>query len=136
MKYQFDVRLEILFELTIQEFELIDQAIKNNPESVFESEHGQWWYGQTNSFKWYHEQARAPSIIKEEPHFTTGTFRQIDKHIMKSLERLGQQLLFGLEEDKVKAGICIKLFAKFMTLLRLANDRYAEISKTSQIKEI
>lgn len=126
MKYSFTYKIDVQFSLTKDEFDLITEAIKHGERS-YAANHGEWWYGNMNRFNWWLEESDSD---KEELPLS-GTFSQIDRIIMKSLELHMYRCL--TQKDK---NICANIFIKFMNILNDINESYTIINKEIIIKEI
>lgn len=112
MNYQFLYNIEVLFNLTKEEFDLITLAIKNG-ESKLEATPGHFWFGNINTFNWAQE-------CEDDLLPIRATFRQIDIVIMKSLEKY----VYYIDEHRELA---TQLFNKLMKLLNKINEKSTEL---------
>lgn len=109
----YDVNIDIIF--TDEEFNLMDQAIKNDSQLAAHALIGNFWYGFTTSRPYY----------KEEPQVCTFSRRYVDTVLIKSIEMLAFY-------DNANKAEYYKLYQSLMDVLREAINRTAELNGLEQ----
>lgn len=118
MNYQFSYNIEVNFNLTQEEFDLVTLAIQNGERKV-EGTQGHFWAGNVNRYNWYLEDLK--NKVKDINIFPlVATFRQIDTVIMKSLEKY-------INYPNKNQELAKQLFNNMMELLKNINKKHQEI---------
>lgn len=123
MKYYLNVKIEIDFVLTDEEFQAVDEAIKNFDETKRFAELGGFWYGNTGRRDFSKQEH------PEEECYLSATYSQMDRVIVKALE---QRAMFHNPKFET-TGDHINLYRKFMNMLKDANEFGSCLNKHSAV---
>lgn len=115
MKAQFNVRIEVEFTLTKEQFKLLTEAIQNG-EKRHEATIGNFWFGNMNRFNYSDD---------PESCFLSCTTRQLDTVILKSIE-----MHKSYHPDEEIRLVYVKMWDDFYRLLKTA------IEKRNSLQEV
>lgn len=124
LKTQYTYDITVNFDLTDADFELLNEAMENHSDTKYYTTQGQFWYGNTNRYKWRKEK---PENYLEYPPFSA-TIRQLG-YVCKSLEPYMSGWIF----DKVKQEQGRRLYYELSAMLNVAIEHANELHSGHEI---